>query len=152
MEQQNREPRSTVQQQLGRELKDSINNKEKQTGTYHHQRTGAHHETPTHVIREDSGPLGEGERAQLVSHRVGTLVSPDPGATKHLLKMILSVLKLLSSGDSIAEANPLVETLAEHSHDQIQDVSTRDLGKLMKEDEKEQNRGRDRNEGKKGKE
>ena len=66
--------------------------------------------------------------------------------------MFLSVLKLLSIGDCIAEVNPLVETLAEHSHDQIQGVSTRDLGKLMKEDGKEQNRGRDRNEGKKGKE
>ena len=56
------------------------------------------------------------------------MVSPDREATKHLLKVFLSVHKLLSIGD-IVEVNSLGETLAEHSQDQIQGVSTRDLGK-----------------------
>ena len=84
----------------------------------------------THIIGQNPGPLGDGERTLLVRHERGTLISPGLDS-RHLPDSLPSILELLITiGVFSSEDSLLVETPAGQMNDQSQGII---VGELEKE-------------------
>ena len=131
LEQQDSDPRANDEQCISRDLKRKLNNKEIEIRSSSSISSSENRGTSpkTHIIGQNPGPLGDGERTLLVRHERGTLISP--GLGRHLpdgvpsIHELLITIRVVSSEDSL-----LVETPADQSLDQSQGIV---VGELEKE-------------------